>query len=482
VAFFTLSDPPRLWKVPASGGAPISLCPATMGVGGSWGKRDIIVFAPTAGGPLYRVPAAGGHPEPVTNLDAERHQTGHRMPWFLPDGEHFLFAALPRVGSVVEIFAGSLGSKQVKRVLSAVSGVTYADPGFLLYERDQKLVAQRFDGSRLELAGEPVPIGEPPLAQGSWDATWVASASATGSLASLRSWPQRTEVEWVDRSGRVLHRVAMPAGQWLSLSLAPDGQSVLATRPVAATLSEVWHFEVKGAKVERLAQPQTMNPSLAWAPDGRSFVYASSPAGRFEVYRQQPDSTEAPRVIPTVESQFKEVYSFTPDGRGLIIAAHDPLKGWGLWMVPLGTQGVPTLLVPIRPRTFGAALSPDGRWLAYLSLEAGQSEVYVTPFPKGGSRVRVSTGGGWEPVWVRGGRELLYLSRQGRDVGVMSVSVGTGPAFAAGTPRPILTRHGIASFTASRDGERLLLSVESGDTPPPYISLTLNWTATVRQR
>jgi Tol biopolymer transport system component len=274
----------------------------------------------------------------------------------------------------------------------------------------------------------------------------------------------------------------LPAGQWVSLSLAPDGQSVLASRPVAATLSEIWHFDVNGAKVERIGQPQTMNPALVWAHDGRSFVYASSPAGRFEVYRQHLNSTDAPQKVPSVDSQFKSVCSFTPDGRGLIMAVHDPLKGWGLWTVPLGTQGAPTLLVPIRSRDIGAALSPDGRWLAYLSLETGRSEVYVTPFPKGGSRVRVSTGGGWEPVWVRGGRELLYLSRQGRDVGVMSVSVGTGPAFAAGTPRPILTRRGIASFAATSDGERLLISTESGDTPPPYISLTLNWTAAVQQR
>jgi len=483
VAFFTLSDPTRLWKIPAGGGAPVSLCPVTMGLGGSWGASDTIVFAPTAGGPLYSIPSTGGSPEQVTTLDADRHQTGHRMPSFLPDGDHFLFAALPRIGPDVEIFAGSLGSKQMKRIMTAASGVTYAQPGYLLFERDQKLVAQRFDVSRLEVAGEPVPIGEPPLATASWDATWIATASANGRLASLRSWPQRTEVEWVDRSGRVLHRVPLPAGQWLSLSLAPDGQSVLAARPVAATLSEAFLFDAKGARIERVAQPQTMNPALVWAPDGRSFVYASSPAGRFEVYRQQPNSTEGAQMVPTVDSQFKSVCSFTPDGKDLVMAAHDPLKGWGLWIVPLATKSAPTFLLPMRPRLIRAALSPDGRWLAYLSLnEAGQSEVYVTPFPAVGQRTRVSTSGGWDPAWIRGGRELLYLSQQGRDVCVMSVSVGAGPALTTGTPRPILTRRGLASFAATADGERLLLSVESGDTPPPYISLTLNWTASMRQR
>jgi len=482
VAFFTMSDPPRLWKVPATGGAPVSLCDVTTGLGGTWGTQDVIVFAPTGSGPLYRVSSAGGSPEPVTVLDAERHQTGHRMPWFLPDGDHFLFAALPRVGPDVEIFAGSLGSKQVKRIMAAASGVTYAEPGYLLFERDQRLVAQRFDVSRLELTGEPIPIGEPPLAQSSWEATWIATASATGRLATLRSRPQRTDVEWVDRLGRPLRKLPLPAGQWASIALSPDGQSVLASRPIAAVLAEIWLFDLEGAKVERVSQPQIMNADLAWAPDGRSFVYSSSQGGRFEVYRQQPGSTDPPQLIPTVDAQFKAVCGFTPDGRALVIGAHDPLKGWGLWLAPLGTKTAPTFLLGYRAREIGGAVSPDGHWLAYGSLESGRSEVYVTPFPAGGQRTRVSTNGGYFPKWVRAGKELLYMSFQGRDGSVMSVPVGTGPAFTAGTPRTILTRRGLASFAVSSDGERLLLSVESGDTPPPYISLTLGWTAAMRHR
>jgi serine/threonine protein kinase/Tol biopolymer transport system component len=483
VAFFTMSDPTRVWKVPAAGGAPVSLCDVTFGLGGAWGRRDVIVFAPTGGGPLYRVPAAGGPPEPVTSLDAERHQTGHRMPWFLPDGDHFLFVALPRVGPNVEIFAGSLGSTQVKRIMAAASGVTYAEPGYLLFERDQKLVAQRFDPSRLELAGEPVPIGDPPLAESSWEATWIATASVDGRLASLRSWPRRTEVEWVDRVGRAQGGVPLPAGRWEHFALAPDGQSVLARRPATVNLSEAWLFDTQGVKAERVSQPQIMNPELVWAPDARSFLYSSSQAGRFEVYRQQRDSTNAPQLIPTVDAQFKSVCSFTPDGGSLIIAAQDPLKGWALWIAPLNKERAPALLTLMRPKdTIAATVSPDGRWLVYLSQEAGQSEVYVTPFPAGGQRIRVSTSGGWNPTWVRGGRELLYLSRQGRDVSVMSVAVGGGPAFTAGTPRLIFSRRGLTSFASTGDGERLLLSVESGDTPPPYISLTLNWTDVLRHR
>ena len=94
----------------------------------------------------------------------------------------------------------------------------------------------------------------------------------------------------------------------------------------------------------------------------------------------------------------------------------------------------------------------------------------------------MSADGGAAPVWAKLGRELLYVSSQGRESAVMTVPVEPGPVFGAGAPRPILTRRGLVSFAATRDGERLLLSVESGETPPPCIGITLNWTAMLKGR
>jgi len=479
VAFFTAA---RLWKVPAEGGAPISLCAVPAGAGGTWGAKDIIVYAPTAAGPLFSVRAAGGSPLPATALDASRRQIGHRMPWFLPDGDHFLFAALPRVGPDVEIFAGSLGSKQVKRIMAAVSGATYADPGYLLFERDRKLVAQRFDASRLELTGEPVPIGDPPLAMSGWEATWLATASRDGRLASLRSWPRRTEVEWVDRSGRRLGQVPFPPGRWEELSLAPNGHSVLASRPVAVLGNEIWLLDSERGMAERVSPPESMSEVARWAPDGRSFVYNSNAAsGRREIYRQMVDRAAAPQIIPTIEAQIKVPLASTPDGAFLLFSLYDPAAGVGLWIAPLRGGGAPTRLLPVISGDSGAAVSPDGHWLAYVSEESGRPEIYVTSFPTVGHRTRVSASGGLIPMWTRGGKELLFVARPGSDGSVMSVAVESGTAFAAGTPHSLFTRRGLVSVAVTQDGERLLLSVESGETPPPHIGLTLNWTAALKR-
>ncbi len=85
-------------------------------------------------------------------------------------------------------------------------------------------------------------------------------------------------------------------------------------------------------------------------------------------------------------------------------------------------------------------------------------------------------------MWARGGKEILFVAGQGRDTSVMSVPIESGNEIAAGPPRPLFTRGGLVSFAATQDGERLLLSVESGETPPPHIDLTLNWTAALKRR
>ncbi len=482
VAFFTEGEPARLWKVPAEGGAPVSLCTLAQGAGGSWGKTDVIVFAPTPSGPLYRIPAAGGSPEPATLLDAARKQTGHRMPWFLPDGVHFLYSTLPRVGPDVEVFVGCLGSKDVKRIMAAASGATYAEPGYLLFERDRKLVARRFDASRLELTGEPVPLGDLPLASGGWEASWIATASNDDRLASLRSWPQRTEVEWVDRSGGRLRRVVLPPGRWEDVTLAPNGRSALASRPISQLRNEVWLFDLEGVPAERVSPRESDSGNPRWAPDGRSFVYLADATGRREIYRQDAERATPAMAIASLQAWNKWPCGFTPDGSGLLAGAYDPVVGLSLWRVPIRGGGAPTVLLRKPDWDSDGAISPDGRWLAYTSTETGQREVFVTSFPTVGRRTRLSTSGGQTPIWTRGGRELLFVAPEGRDASVMSVPVESGAAFTAGAPRALVTRRGLVSFSAAQDGERLLLSVESGETPPPYIGLTLNWTAALEGR
>ena len=163
IAFFTAD---KLKKVPAGGGTVETLCDAKDGRGGTWGTQNVIVFAPANAGALQSVSANGGDPKSATSLDATRGETGHRFPWFLPDGRHFLFAALPPKNQKFDLYVGTLDSPSVQLVTSSEGAAVYAEPGYLLFARKNVLVAQPFDARALKVSGEPMAIGDAPSSMG----------------------------------------------------------------------------------------------------------------------------------------------------------------------------------------------------------------------------------------------------------------------------------------------------------------------------
>ena len=139
----------KLMTVPVSGGTAVAICQAPSARGATWNQRGVILFAPFALGPLFRVNASGGEPIQVSWPDSSRHSLAHRFPWFLPDGEHFVFASEPPGPEGFDIYAGSLGSRVVRKIMTAGSAPVYAEPGYLVFRRQGKIMAQRFDARRL---------------------------------------------------------------------------------------------------------------------------------------------------------------------------------------------------------------------------------------------------------------------------------------------------------------------------------------------
>jgi hypothetical protein len=150
IAFFTER---KLETIALAGGMPQELCDARAGHGGTWNRDGVIVFAPTSNGPLFSVPATGGTPTQVTKLDATREETSHRMPWFLPDGRHFLYLAVSSKSENSGIWIGSLDSSERKFLVSSMLNATFAPPGNLLFMNGTTLMAQAFDPKRLAPRG-----------------------------------------------------------------------------------------------------------------------------------------------------------------------------------------------------------------------------------------------------------------------------------------------------------------------------------------
>jgi hypothetical protein len=468
VAFFDRGEK-KLMKVSVAGGSPTTICEASDGRGGSWSRDGVILFAPTSGGPLMRVAAGGGEVVAATILDSTRHESGHRFPCFLPDGNHFLFAAIPGSPNGYDICVGSLRSREVKRILTAHSAAVYAEPGYLLFERDRRVMAQRFDARRLEPRGDAVAIADAPERSG-MDADPVASVSRNGRLALIRSMSANSHLVMLDRSGATRTQYRLPLEPWIVLAASPDGR-----RAAVRNGTEIWIVDLARSVPMRLT-PTTVDAWYgAWSPDGSRIAYVATHAGREEIYIAGLDGQS--ELVPTTEDAYKIVYDWTRDGRYILFGTLNPTTGNDLWLLPLegDRQPVPYLRSPAHEADAG--VSPDGRWLAYASNETGPYELYVQSFPRPGRKVRVSPDGGDYPWWSKAGKELLYSRGQT----MFSVAVEAGEEFRPGQPQALFTLpSGMTGLAVVADGESFLMST-STESPRRDIRIIVNWEALAKQ-
>jgi dipeptidyl aminopeptidase/acylaminoacyl peptidase len=467
IAFFDNQEG-TLKKVSVAGGSPTVICTAPGGRGGTWSRDGVVVFAPTTG-PLMRVASAGGEPMAVTTLDSTRNETGHRFPCFLPDGRHFLFAALAARPDVSDICVGDLGSVEVKHILTSSSGAVFAEPGYLIFERDLQMMAQRFDSSRLEVEGEAVAIAGAPLGS-EMGAEPVASASRNGRLALLRSMPSDARLTLLDRTGAICTRYELPPSPWKVLSAAPGGK-----RALAASEGDLWIVDLSRSVPMRFASNST---GAVWSPGGDRVAYVAPHAGRNEISVVGLDGQGG--LVPTTDDVFKSVNDWSPDGRYLVFTTQCSATNHDLWLLPLEGERKPVSYLRSSTSEADARVSPDGRWLAYFSNETGRAEVYVQSFPRPGRKVRVSPDGGDLPMWAKRGRELIY-SGVGPPKTIMSVPVEAGEEFRPGPPLPLFALPaGVTGLDVVADGERFLASMAT-EARPRDIQIILNWQALLKQ-
>src|SRR5262249_43721138 len=216
----------QLKRVDLAGGPPQTLTnnPSSNIRGATWNRDNVIVFAPTSSGPLFRVSATGGGvTTPVTELNTSRKEFAHKHPWFLPDGIHFLYLVFSTQPEYSGIYVGSLNSKETKRLLPSATNAKFVPPDRLLFMRENTLMAQRFNISELKLEGEPLRVAEE-----------VGTVAGTGNYAGfavsengrLAYRPGRnatdTSLSWMDRSGKILQRIG--TANYENPRLSPNGK------------------------------------------------------------------------------------------------------------------------------------------------------------------------------------------------------------------------------------------------------------------
>ena len=488
IAFFANR---KLSRMDLSGGAAQVICDAPEPRGGSWSRDGVIVFAPAAFGPLFKVSDGGGAPAAVTRLNAADGETDHRWPAFLPDGRRFVylsrrFAARAEdptpvnFGGTIEI--GSTDGGLKKTLFASNSNAFYSRSGHLLYWRDRSLVVQQFNPQTLTMGADIIPIAERVLRSGRWDAAF--SISDGGALAyEVDANRDLAQLTWFDANGKPLGVLGTPA-EYAFPRFSHDGKHVaLAIADSATGRTNLWIHDLAREASTRLTFDPHDEWTPIWSPDDSRIVYGSDARGSGDIMMKRSSGTGAEEVVYANRS-FKVATDWSPDGKTILFQQENTNHGgtdWDLYLYSLEERkAVPFLQTPFAE--IGGSFSPDGRWVLYFSNESGKPEVYVQPLSRSGAKWQISTHGGSRPRWSRDGKRIYYVSLDGK---LMSVDVSAaGGEFTAKVPRVVLQanmkRYVGSPFDVSPDGRILVtVSMKQGELLP--LTLVQNWTAALKK-
>ena len=469
----------KLKKAGVPGGPVQTICDAPAGRGGTWNQDGVILFAPTSLSGLFRVPASGGALVQVSKVDAAHQQMSHRWPVFLPDGNHFLYLAANFAGHLEAnaVFLGALDSEPPRMIVQASSNVVPVAPGYLLFYRDRALMAQPFELRRMALSGEPLTVAADVQFMPEVDRAVFAVSNSGALMVQGASRAPLSQLLLLDRNGKQLATVGQPA-MYGNVALAPDGRRIAFDITDLDTMNiNLWTMDLSQQTAKRLTFDPSLNGTPVWSPDGRQLLFGSNRGLAFELYLKNSDGSGQEKLLFHVQgTTTNPPTDWSRDGKYMLFERETEL-----WYLAL-PEGQDKPLVQIKAVVANGQFSPDGRWVAYASNETGKWEVYVTSFPEPRGKWQVSAGGGREPRWRGDGRELFYLSPEGK---MMAVQVNAGATFDAGTPVALFQARphkqvaalDIFTYDVSRDGQRFLINTQVERPERSPMSVILNWTA-----
>ena len=462
----------RVMKVALGGGSPRPM--TTLGTGVSFGllaSGDLLAGDATRR-QLMRISTAGGAPVPVAALDSARGETEQLFPLSLADGKHVLYTSWGR-GAIEDARIGILDLAAGRAQRLEVQG-TYPlgmlDGRLVYADQTGTILAVPLDLETGRVNGAPVSLvsGVATASRGSA----VAALSASGSLV-YASGGQMASLVLASASGE--ERFPAEARAYAYPRYSPDGRRVAVTIAPGAS-SDVWVADATSGGITRLTSGGTANERPEWSPDGTRILFRSVRGGGSAIWWQPADGSGS--AVPLVAREGVEYFEgvLTPDGRSVVLQVDT--AGSDVVLRSVDGEDRELRIATSQGDEDQARVSPDGRWVAYVTDESGDPQVVVQPLPGPGPRVQVSTRGGWEPVWSRDGRRIFYRA----DGVFMAADIATTPEFRVMERKEFMKDEYLpqasphANYDVAPDGQRLLVLKGS----PPRLLVVHNWAIEAR--
>jgi serine/threonine-protein kinase len=486
VGYFSTIDS-ALKKVGLAGGAPVTICKVENARGFTWTPDNHLLVASDG---IVRVSADGGSPETIIPAAAGETLQG---PQFL-DGDHIVFAVATAPGADrwdrAKIVVQSLRSGERRVLVEGGSDARLRVPGYLLYGLGSSMLAVAFDPNRRAVIGSPVVlvnnVGRAlPIGMSGFD---VAGNGTLVHLIGSGEAAPLVRLALVDRSGaRTLLPVA--EGRYSQPRVSPNGSAIALVHQDDQGQSAIWIHDRSGKSSMRRLTFDTATAPL-WTRDGRRVIFGARKDASWALYWQEADGSGAEeRLLDTSPDDPNYPNSVSADDT--FLAFFTGRNRGDVWMMPFDRSRAPEALISLPTSAQDHAIfSPDGRWIAYRSNEAGRSEIYVQPFPTTGAKFQVTTTGGHSPLWSPDGKQIFYVDISGIGARVMSVDVQLQPGFTASTPVALPIEASLSAtlrpFDITPDGKQFVVLVPADSrqeqTPNQQMRVTLNGVADLIQR
>jgi len=449
-----------LKKVPVTGGRPLDLVAVTALRGATWTDGGRIVYAPTITSGLWQVPANGGEAVELTTLNPE--ETSHRWPEVLPGDRGLLFSSRS-LGGGAHIVAQRLDGSERRRLIDGNDYISarYVPGGYLAFVQDGVLFVAPFDVEALEVSGPAIPAvqdvgqnaaGSPEFAFG--PGRWLAYLS--------REPAGETRLVWVDATG-VERELPLPARRYTQPRLSPGGE-----RLAVIADGDIYVHDIAAGTFTRLTFEGARYPT--WRPGGQAVAFEASGAALW-----RPADGNGP-IEELMDIEYLEAPSDWSRDGVLALTTRHPNTGVDIWTWARDREPAPFLASPSNERW--PRFSPNGRWIAYASDEAGPSNVFVRAYPDTGAMWQISNDGGISPVWSRDGRSLFYRSGDA----LMVARVNIEGAFSHGIPEPLVSGNWVRGggsagtlYDVHPDGGRFLMLRSEASTDRGRINIILGW-------